>query len=359
MAVNALAVLAFALFISQSSACVQVYGDRNEAAKAVGGHYTYSYNGQDWSSDFPMCRGQKQSPVFLPSAGAAARELQAPAAKATFSYGKVTNPAIVNNGHTLQVVLPADFQSDVRIPVKGDTSTATGTSVVAKNSKNNAEGISFVKATPAQFHFHTRSEHIVAGTVYPMEMHIVHFIKSDQLPACGDPGCPVVLGLLIALTNDESKVSPTLRRIINAMPLNEGENNTISGSINIDSLLPSKRTYLTYEPAGNRCTALTLHMHACVLLLAGILWNVLTTPKYISQKLFTRYLQAVGSYDCPSNTTEAAATTQPGMPAGGSSTGNGDFKLPPADAEGCVKLADGHNYRDAQPLAGRSILLAA
>jgi hypothetical protein len=57
--------------------------------------------------------------VLLPAAGAAAKALGAPDAKSTFSYGTLDNPKIVNNGDTLQVSLPADFKSDVKIPIKG------------------------------------------------------------------------------------------------------------------------------------------------------------------------------------------------------------------------------------------------
>eukprot|EP00882_Tetradesmus_deserticola_P016017 GHRQ01017085.1.p1 GENE.GHRQ01017085.1~~GHRQ01017085.1.p1 ORF type:complete len:181 (+),score=24.22 GHRQ01017085.1:266-808(+) len=96
------------------------------------------------------------------------------------------------------------------------------------------------------------------GSVYPLEMHIVHFVKSDQLPACGHAGCPVVLGIMIALTDDESLVSPTLRRIITAMPLNEGTNNTIEGTISVDSLLPQTRTYFTYEVTQQRTITVLL-----------------------------------------------------------------------------------------------------
>jgi carbonic anhydrase len=86
-----------------------------------------------------------------------------------------------------------------------------------------------------------------AGAEYALEMHIVHFVKNDQLPACGAKGCPVVLGVMLALTNDESKVSPELRKIINAMPLNEGESAAIEGTLDVEALLPSNRTYVTYE----------------------------------------------------------------------------------------------------------------
>jgi hypothetical protein len=37
-------------------------------------------------------------------------------------------------------------------------------------------------------------------------MHIVHFIKEDQLAGCGDAGCPVVLGIFMALTENEDEV---------------------------------------------------------------------------------------------------------------------------------------------------------
>lgn len=70
-------------------------------------------------NEFPTCRGKRQSPVLLPAAGAAAKALGQPDAKSSFSYGVLNNPKIVNNGHTLQVSLPADFKSDVKIPIKG------------------------------------------------------------------------------------------------------------------------------------------------------------------------------------------------------------------------------------------------
>jgi hypothetical protein len=58
--------------------------------------------------------------------------------------------------------------------------------------------------------------------VFPLELHIVHFILPDQLPACGEvqgyPGCPVVLGIMFALTDNEEDVKPELRRLVEAMP---------------------------------------------------------------------------------------------------------------------------------------------
>lgn len=87
----------------------------------------------------------------------------------------------------------------------------------------------------------------LVGMEAPLELHIVHFIKKDQLPACGDPGCPVVLGAMVALTDKESDVTPELRRVIEAMPLNEGGVGKVTGDLDVNKLLPTDRAYFTYE----------------------------------------------------------------------------------------------------------------
>jgi hypothetical protein len=87
----------------------------------------------------------------------------------------------------------------------GSAKTATAASIL-----NGKGAVSYVKATPAQFHFHSHSEHVMSGAEYPLEMHIVHFIKPDQLPSCPAPGCPAVVGVMLALTDKEDEVRLTL-----------------------------------------------------------------------------------------------------------------------------------------------------
>jgi hypothetical protein len=50
----------------------------------------------------------------------AGKSLPSAGAKSSFSYCKLASAVIVNNGHTLQVALPADFKSDVSIPIRGE-----------------------------------------------------------------------------------------------------------------------------------------------------------------------------------------------------------------------------------------------
>uniref|UniRef100_A0A383WA83 Carbonic anhydrase n=1 Tax=Tetradesmus obliquus TaxID=3088 RepID=A0A383WA83_TETOB len=318
--------------LAGSDACIQVYGTVQEGHEKSGVHFTYSYNGLNWPGEFEQCRGNKQSPILLPASGAAGKAWPAAGAKSSFSYSSLSNPTILNNGHTLMVALPADYKSAVTIPIRGDKKTATPTSIVSSSAPVSGS----VEATPAQFHFHSHSEHVLAGAEYALEMHIVHFIKGDQLPACGTKGCPVVLGVMLALTNDESKVSPELRRIIEAMPLNEGDSATIKGDLNVNALLPANRTYVTYEGS--------LTAPPCT---EGLLWHVMLTPIKISERLLTRYLEAVGDLLCgPSESvvTELAKADK-------------YFKAPPVDKNGCRKIANGHNWRMTQPINGRPLQL--
>lgn len=92
--------------------------------------------------------------------------------------------------------------------------------------------------------------HVYYTTVLPPVLRVSptgHFIAKDQLPACGDAGCPAVLGIMLELTMDESEVKPELRRIIEAMPLIEKQSATINGSLNLNNIIPDNRTYFVYE----------------------------------------------------------------------------------------------------------------
>jgi carbonic anhydrase len=52
---------------------------------------------------------------------------------------------------------------------------------------------------------------------------------------------------LLALTDKESEVNPELRKLVEAMPLQEGATGNVAGKVDLNALLPADRTYITYE----------------------------------------------------------------------------------------------------------------
>lgn len=56
-----------------------------------------------------------------------------------------------------------------------------------------------------------------------------------------------MLGVLLALTDKESEVNPELRKLVQAMPLQEGATGNVAGNVNLNNLLPADRSYFTYE----------------------------------------------------------------------------------------------------------------
>lgn len=97
------------------------------------------------------------------------------------------------------------------------------TKLTSKFTAAAASDVQRVKVAPAQFHFHTRSEHVLDGKEYPLELHIVNFVKAPDLPACGSGGCATVVGVMFQLSEDlDNGANPLLDLVFGTMPLNEG-----------------------------------------------------------------------------------------------------------------------------------------
>lgn len=52
---------------------------------------------------------------------------------------------------------------------------------------------------------------------------------------------------MMAITDNESEVNPNLRKLIEAMPMAENQTVTISGQIDLGSILPADQSYWTYQ----------------------------------------------------------------------------------------------------------------
>lgn len=177
----------------------------NAGFAAEGSHWTYEgAEGPDhWAemgADNAACGvGTQQSPIDI--TGALKADLPAIAIDWKKGEGKV-----VNNGHTIQVNMPA-----------GSTLTRGGRTYDL-----------------LQFHFHGPSEHLVEGKHFPMEVHFVH-----KEAATGNLG---VLGVFMV----PGAANATFAGLAAAFPAEAGKDVT-QADLDIAGMLPGKLDYWTYE----------------------------------------------------------------------------------------------------------------
>jgi len=159
--------------------------------------------------------GKAQSPIDIePRAGTAT--------PIVFHY-KPTAATIIDNGHTLQVNL------------------ALGSSI-------EIDGVTYELV---QFHFHTPSEHTIAGEHYPLELHLVHKDGAGKL---------AVIGVLYDV-GAESKV---LGGLWAAWPHKVGAEDKLKKPFDPSALLPETRTVFRYTGS--------LTTPPCT---EGVVWNVM------------------------------------------------------------------------------------
>lgn len=192
-----------------------------------GGHAHWSYHGHggpaEWGhleEGFEACaRGTVQSPIDIRHA------VKEPLPALDFQY-TATAPTFVNNGHTVQVNLPAGN----KLMVNGRTLELL------------------------QFHFHSPSEEAVGGKRTAM---VAHFVHKDSAGKLG------VVGVLL----QPGKTNPAWGAIFDRLP-RSGETITVEGlTLDLPALLPVNKGY--YSFAGSLTTP------PCS---EGVDWMVLKTP---------------------------------------------------------------------------------
>jgi carbonic anhydrase len=122
-----------------------------------------------------------------------------------------------NLGHTIQL----DFKD-------GSSSMIDGKPYIAK-----------------QFHFHTPSEHLVDGTTYPMEMHIVNIARDSNEKT--NPSF-LVLGILFKM----GKENQLIKTFLHDIPAEEGKKSIPVGTVHLDDLNTQlsdnhKDAFFTYD----------------------------------------------------------------------------------------------------------------
>lgn len=146
------------------------------------------------------------------------------------SYGVVQALPVENNGHEIRATIP---------------STEPAAKVTLR--------IGNVAFRLDQFHFHTPSEHRVAGKEAPIEMHLVHATPGGRI---------AVIGVFI----QQGKANPELTKIWNQLPERKGDKITVT-QFNLAALLP--KSLASYRYAGSLTTP------SCG---QGVQWNVLAGP---------------------------------------------------------------------------------
>ncbi|XP_008306375.1 carbonic anhydrase 1-like [Cynoglossus semilaevis] len=179
-----------------------------------------------WVENFPIADGPRQSPIDIVPGEAS---YDAGLKPLSLKYDPSTCLDILNNGHSFQVTFVDD----------GDNSTLTNGPI---------SGTYRLK----QFHFHwggsddRGSEHTVAGTKYPAELHLVHW--NTKYPNFGDAASKsdglAVVGVFLKIGAD----NPNLQKVLDAFDSIKAKGKqTTFPNFDPTSLLPGSLDYWTYD----------------------------------------------------------------------------------------------------------------
>lgn len=153
----------------------------------------------EMDSGFSTCAlGRMQSPIDIRNA------LKADLPEIEFAYG--AGPAeVLNNGHTVQVNLPA------------------------------SGGIAIGGAHYAllQFHFHTPSEEKIAGMAFPMVAHFVHKNAAGNLA-------------VVAVLFKEGTQNQALAQVLGTLPA-PGATHALTGTFDPTPMLPEQHGYYAFQ----------------------------------------------------------------------------------------------------------------
>ncbi len=216
-------------------------------------HWSHDKKGAEgpahWGAHSPgeiAVKGIRQSPINILSKSA----ITSPDLNAIgFHYGN-TEFTIQNNGHTIQVDCP---EMSNTISVGGHN-----------------YGL-------LQFHFHARSEHLIDGKPYPMELHFVHILSgSTGGPTDKSAAKLAVVGVMI----EEGPPNPLIDKLWEKLPAKSEKASFTGPGMNFDILLPplGKRSFFRYYGS--------LTTPPCT---ENVLWSVMEKPIHLSKEQIDKF----------------------------------------------------------------------
>lgn len=194
-------------------------------------HWTYAgpTGASHWGeldAGYKTCTlGKHQSPIDIRTNKTVSADLK------PIGFGYTATPAtVVNNGHTIQINLPAGGQAEF-------------------------DGAAYKLV---QFHFHTPSEEKINGKAYPLVAHLVHQNAEGKL---------AVVAVLFKTGRENAALQP----VFASLPAKAGESRELGAPIDVAALLPAQQSYWAFTGS--------LTTPPCS---EDVRWQVLKTPVEIS-----------------------------------------------------------------------------
>lgn len=210
------------------------------AIELAAGEYDYDNQGSDWEG---TCQnGTNQSPIDLIFSEAEVKPIEA------IKFQNYDDPLetpllLVNNGHTANLVLPANRN--------GRRATMSG---------GHLPGVFEAQS----FHLHwgsansKGSEHAINFERFDAEIHVVH--KNTKYSSVAEasqyPDGLAVLGVMLRAAPRLNLLQTGIHRVFNALPqvIQAQSNATITGRISVNQLLGNVRTNEFYSYSGSLTT---------------------------------------------------------------------------------------------------------
>lgn len=188
----------------------------------------------DLDPGFKTCKlGKHQSPIDIDT-----KKVEKAAAGKPIAFGYTAGTGdVVNNGHTIQVNLPA----------------------------SGGVALDGAEYKLLQFHFHTPSEEKIDGHNYPLVAHLVHKSAQGQLA-------------VVAVLFKVGKANAVLKPVLDNLPAKAGATRALAAPIDVAALLPADHAY--YAFSGSLTTP------PCS---EEVRWHVLKTPVELSKAQLAQF----------------------------------------------------------------------
>jgi len=128
--------------------------------------WNYSNQGT-WSSDYPGCGKENQSPIDLRTVGVALKDHKSQISFSSYNMLNKDTCMVTNNGNTVTISMKTGTSSTIKPILSGgpfDSTKYLFTQAVFHWGADNSQG----------------SEHTIMGTTYPLEMQLIHKTSSRE-----------------------------------------------------------------------------------------------------------------------------------------------------------------------------------